>query len=147
MIRYKIARLTNYNNGMTYCSNTSFIATVNGDHYRKVVPAIRFTFVFRSMDPSKESHPREHAIFTSVDLDGDGSVTREELRQACKNLGEEQRTALLASSLDEDGDGTISFKEWVQVQFQITIKTPSGSSQSNHERMMSSNKSYSITRF
>lgn len=53
--------------------------------------------------------------FKVFDLDGNGSITAEELQKVMKNLGDECSIAecrKMICGVDSDGDGTISFEEF-----------------------------------
>ena len=63
--------------------------------------------------PSKETHPREWAIFSSIDVDDDGKVDKSELMAACREIGLGDKTSSLAESLDANHDGLVDFTEFV----------------------------------
>ena len=63
---------------------------------------------------TRESHPREWAIFSSIDTNDDGKVDREELLAECKSFGRPEARNELASALDKDGDGQVDFSEFCQ---------------------------------
>ena len=63
---------------------------------------------------TKESHPREWAIFSSIDTNDDGKVDRDELLAECKSFGRESARDDLANALDQDGDGQVDFAEFCQ---------------------------------
>jgi hypothetical protein len=63
--------------------------------------------------PSKETHPREWAIFSSIDVDDDGKVDKAELLSACENMGLGEERASLADTLDANHDGLVDFEEFV----------------------------------
>ena len=63
---------------------------------------------------TKESHPREWAIFSSIDTNDDGKVDRDELLAECKSFGRESARDDLANALDKDGDGQVDFAEFCQ---------------------------------
>ena len=58
------------------------------------------------------------AVFRQIDVDGSGSLDREELRQLLKKLGQtkikDQHITELMDELDVDGDGEVSYEEFEQ---------------------------------
>merc|ERR1719159_303166 len=55
-------------------------------------------------------------IMESLDADGDGDVTKEELVESMKDAGiTEEDAERLVKEIDSDGDGTISEKDWARV--------------------------------
>ena len=63
--------------------------------------------------PNKETHPREWAIFSSIDVDDDGKVDKTELTDACREMGLVERMNSLAELLDANHDGLVDFTEFV----------------------------------
>ena len=59
---------------------------------------------------SKESHPREWAIFTQIDINGDGAIDLQELEAALGRSGEAALAQQLLPYLDIDGDGVVGFE-------------------------------------
>ena len=56
-------------------------------------------------------------IFAEFDTDGDGSISREELRLGFKKLGEELSESdldAIMTLVDADGDGSMNYAEFVQ---------------------------------
>lgn len=63
---------------------------------------------------TKVTHPREWAVFSSIDRSGDGKVSREELLSACQVMEMGDRASELQHVLDVDGDGEITFEEFCE---------------------------------
>lgn len=61
---------------------------------------------------SRETHPREWAIFNTIDTSGDGKVDLKELQVMCEKMGASDQAEKLANILDEDNDGQISFEDF-----------------------------------
>ena len=65
------------------------------------------------MAHSKATHPREWAIFSSIDSDDSGQVDLEELLDACVSMGVGQALNDLVDTLDSNHDGLVDFDEFV----------------------------------
>mmetsp|Transcript_40476 Transcript_40476/g.49090 ORF Transcript_40476/g.49090 Transcript_40476/m.49090 type:complete len:106 (-) Transcript_40476:120-437(-) len=64
-------------------------------------------------DPTKESHPRQWAVFSQIDANGDGSLSTQEFHSALEAMGEEGFAYKMIEAMDADGDGEITFVEFV----------------------------------
>lgn len=64
-----------------------------------------------SLSLSKMKHPREWAVFSSIDTNGDGLLDRDEVAAMCDQFGFGDLSDAVASILDEDGDGAVTFQE------------------------------------
>jgi len=63
--------------------------------------------------PTKESHPREWAIFHKIDSDTDGLVSREDLRTMCRHFDATEHADLLSEFMDPEGKGKLTFGDFV----------------------------------
>ncbi|GHP06889.1 hypothetical protein PPROV_000563300 [Pycnococcus provasolii] len=63
--------------------------------------------------PTKDTNPREWAVFEQIDLNGNGSLDMDEVKVALEKLGEEATADKLLPQLDLNGDGVITFDEFV----------------------------------
>ena len=61
----------------------------------------------------KRKFPREWAVFSSIDLDGDGVIDTHEVMLMCDKLGIPDMADPLMDLMDTDGDGEIGFTELV----------------------------------
>ncbi|MEV4253285.1 EF-hand domain-containing protein [Spirillospora sp. NPDC049652] len=70
------------------------------------------------------------ATFKALDTDGDGSVTRDELRASYKSFGLDLPEAALdhLMSADADGDGRVDLDEWLRSVEQVSQPADSGAS-------------------
>ena len=65
-----------------------------------------------------EDEAKLKEVFDSIDVDGGGTIDKEELRQALRLHGREQTDAQITKMMrigDEDGDGDIDFDEFVHI--------------------------------
>ncbi|KAL3751171.1 hypothetical protein ACJRO7_012052 [Eucalyptus globulus] len=68
----------------------------------------------KGVDPAEAMENLRDA-FSVYDIDGDGSITAEELHKVMRSLGEENSLAecrKMIGGVDSDGDGMISFEEF-----------------------------------
>lgn len=59
----------------------------------------------------KEKHPREWAIFSSIDTNNDGYIDERELAKMCDQFGVGDLANAVGKLLDLDGSGKITFQE------------------------------------
>jgi len=64
--------------------------------------------------PTKQSHPREWAIFQRLDQKRLGAVTRDDVRALCYRFESDEHAELLAEVLDPEGRNQITFQDFCQ---------------------------------
>mmetsp|Transcript_15641 Transcript_15641/g.21933 ORF Transcript_15641/g.21933 Transcript_15641/m.21933 type:complete len:146 (-) Transcript_15641:264-701(-) len=73
----------------------------------------------RSADPLSEDQIKEYKeAWKLFDLDGDGSISRDELRKLMKSTGQaytEEELTRIIEEADEDGNGEIDFDEFLTI--------------------------------
>ena len=73
-----------------------------------------------AMDALSGNEDREfREIFSGMDKNGDGFITRQELKAAMVNMGErltEEEIEQMMEEADTDGDGKIKYPEFVKLQ-------------------------------
>jgi len=73
----------------------------------------------RSSDPISEEQVKEYKeAWKLFDLDGDGSISRDELRKLMKSTGQvytEEELTRIIEEADEDGNGEIDFNEFLSI--------------------------------
>ncbi|BBN02387.1 calcium-binding protein CML [Marchantia polymorpha subsp. ruderalis] len=72
-----------------------------------------------------------HEAFSIIDKDNDGKISKQELGEMWKGMGEElsdQELSIMVHDADADGDGSIDIDEFVTLQKTMGVEDPKGHS-------------------
>lgn len=90
-------------------------STIDSDHSGQIDFKEFLSFVYLSQFPQSEAEEAK-LVFDGFDLDGSGSISLQELKNACAKLGVDIEGGQVEHAyyyIDGDGDGNIDFMEFL----------------------------------